>query len=743
MTVPSRRPTTWSAHDTDVAAPQARPAGGCAIFSLGPHWPSGSGPHEAEFPDSVDARPGPVAPAPARSPSPTEPTTETQPASLAGSWLGPFSLLVELGRGPTGAVYRTRPEGRGEEFAIKVIHPWLAGVPGFVPSLAAEMRSLTNLRHPHVVPVLELAEAEGYHYLVRDLAPGASLGELLGRPMRLGQETILSIAAGVADALDAAHEVGVVHGGVKPSNVFVADDDHATVGDFALARLADCAVRSATGGAVVGDPRYLAPEQVEGQPASPASDRYAFGVLLFQMLAGRPPFGTAAPLTALTDHLTKPPPRLSTIRPGLPEALDAVIAKALSKKPSDRYHSCREIVRALEAALANGDAQSAATSSGRTSRRRMGVLAIGLAALGVAALVLFAGDAPDGGSPTSTPSFARATVTALAAAPAPATPSPTSRQATPTARPAPVVTQAPPTATPTPTPTAAPPSPTATPTRAGPGALVLVRRTGSGGSDLYTMPLSGGEPVPLWPAGQVSNWAPAVSADGEWLAFNTGSQQRTEIAVARRDGSERRIVAPAGEIAWSSPWWLPDGRIAFGGSREGRAELYAVPREGGQPVQLTNLTGILADARIPTAPQSGDQLAFSARQGRLFRIFVLPPGGPPRAVSPEQSDCYTPAWSADGSAIAFTGQLADRRVGLFVVGADGGGLRHLAAPTSRGWVCCPAWSADGSHIAFVGDIGLGIDGDHGNLFVVPAAGGESRRLTSDGRTYHWRPTWLP
>lgn len=679
------------------------------------------------------------------------PILGAQSDTLAGSRLGQFNLLAELGHGPTGTVYRAAPTGRGDELAVKVVHPWLAGLPGFLESLAAEVHAQTGLRHPRVVQMLGMGDADGRHYLLRDLAVGVPLAAVLTQQTGLDPDRALAIAEGVAEALDAAHATGLVHGGLKPGNVFVSADDQAAVADFAVTRLADRAVRLATGGAVVGDPSYLAPEQIEGQAATPASDRYAFGVLLYVLLAGRAPFVAGAPLAVLADHLTKAPPRLSTARPGLPEALDSVIAVALAKAPTDRYQSCAEVVRAAKAALRTDDTTSAAPAPGTKVRRRGMVLAIGLAALGIAAVVLFAGEIPPIGPFAAAPSVVRPTELALVAAPTTTVPSPTALQAMPTVGVLVAVSLATPTAVPTAsaaavptsTPTAMPPTPTASPTRTGPGSIVLVRQTNSGGNDLYAMAVTGGASTPLWPAGSASNWGAAVSADGEWLAFNTGTPDRTEIAVARRDGSQRRVVAPAGDVNWSSPWWLPDGRIAFGGSRPGLAELFAVPTEGGQIAQLTRLTGALADVRIPTAPRSGDQLAFSGRQGTLSRIFVLPPGGSPRAVSPEGSACYTPAWSPDGKFVAFSGLLVDGRAGLFIMAPDGAGLRQLVVQVSGGWLCCPAWSVDGSQLAFVGDIGLGAGPDYGNLFVVPAVGGDSRRLTTDGRTYHWRPAWLP
>ena len=237
------------------------------------------------------------------------------------------------------------------------------------------------------------------------------------------------------------------------------------------------------------------------------------------------------------------------------------------------------------------------------------------------------------------------------------------------------------------------------------------------------------------------NWAPAPSPDGEWVVFATGVPSRADIAVMRRDGSGRRVVVHSGELDLGSPWWLPDGRIAFNGSRGSLSEIWAVPSEGGALTKLTDSTGLSEGTRIPTWPRAGGWLVFTGRQGGIFRVFAQPPGSGARPISPEGADAYAPAWAPHGGRIAFSGTIEDGRVGIFTIAPDGGDLRRVAVPERGRWACCPVWSPDGGWIAYVGNLPAG--GDYGDVYVVSSEGANPTRLTFDGHTYDWRLAWLP
>ncbi len=687
---------------------------------------------------------------PAQKSTPPEIATDVEAAAgegLAGlAPVGRFTIMGELGRGRTGVLYRARLDDGGREVAVRLLHPWLVGQPGFVAALREALQPVAGLRHLNVAAVRDLCEAGGSYFVVSDLPEGEPLDRVYRAVGRLPLERVIRILIQVAVGLDYAHASGVVHGAVKPANIVVSADDRATLVDFCLGRVADEVVRTATPGAVLGSPAYLAPEQIEGR-ATAAADRYAFAAVAFTLLAGRPPFVGDDPLVVLLEQAAKPPPLLSSLRPDLPPALDAILARGLAKDPAVRPASCASLVRELAAAIRGEDAVPVrAPSPARRQPTRL--LVAGVAAVLIFLAGLLAGGsfggiggllARTGGNPpavaSSTPPPEVAGAGSSGGTPwaAPVVP------LVPIGEPAPTATA---TTTPTPSPTALAAS--ATPAATVPsGTLVVPRLASDGTNTLFTLALTDKLLKPLAAAAGVWDWAPAPSPDGEWLVFSTGSPSRSEIAVMRRDGSERRVVVRAGGLILTSPWWTPDGRIAFGGAWGGRAEVFSVDPASSDLFQLTQTAGSVEEVRIPTFARAGELLVFSGKQGGLYRVFLQPPGEAPRPVSPPGANAYTPALAPDGRRIAFSGTLADGQAGIFSVGVDGGDLKRLAAPAAGSWACCAAWSPDGRWLAYIGDIGQGATRDHGNVYVVPAGGGQPIRLTDDGRTYYWRPAWLP
>ncbi len=688
------------------------------------------------------AGPAPPQALPARNPA----AADGLPGTVAADR---FTILGELGRGRTGILYRARLEDGGREVAVRLLHPWLVGQPGFVAALREALQPVASLRHLNVASVRDLCEVQGSYFVIADLPEGQPLDRLGEGGAMPPLERVIRVLIQVAVGLDYAHANGVVHGAVKPANVIVSADDRATLVDFCLGRVADEVVRAATPGAVLGTPAYLAPEQIEGK-ATAAADRYAFAAVLFTLLAGRPPFAGDDPVAVLLDQVGKPPPLLSSLRPDLPPALDGILSRALAKDPAARPASCAGLVREVAAALRGEDA---APVQPLPQPRRWPIQFV---QAGLAAAVLFVAGLLVGGALTGADGILRQVAGALPPA-ATSTPPPevasTGDSGTPfPAAVAPAIAIGEPVATATTTATVSPsPTASATPSATAPtpvatvpsGMLIMPRLGRDGTNALYALSLADKSLKPFATAGGVWDWAPAPSPDGEWLVFSTGSPTRAEVAIVRRDGSERRVVAKAGGLVLSSPWWTPEGRIAFGGVWGGRAEVFAVDPASNDLFQLTQTAGSVEEVRIPSFAQAGDLLVFSGKQSGLFRVFAQAPGEAPRAVSPAGANAYTPALSPDGKRVAFSGTLADGQSGIFSVGVDGGDLKHLAAPAGGSWACCAAWSPDGRWLAYVGDIGRGATRDHGNVYAVPAGGGQPIRLTDDGRTYYWRPAWLP
>jgi eukaryotic-like serine/threonine-protein kinase len=221
-----------------------------------------------------------------------------------------------------------------------------------------EARSAARLSHPDAVSVFDTGEHEGQPFIVMELIHGETLGDLLDREGQLEVEVAVAITLGVLDVLAAAHREGMVHRDVKPGNVLLPSDGGVKLADFGIAKAMDEATTGLTAtGTVVGTATYLAPELVEGGRATPASDVYSVGCLLYALLAGRPPFtGDSALAVAYAQRHTPVPP-IESRRPGVPDELRAVFGRALAKDPSVRYPDAA----GMRAALLDGDAAAPAT----------------------------------------------------------------------------------------------------------------------------------------------------------------------------------------------------------------------------------------------------------------------------------------------------------------------------------------------------------------------------------------------
>ena len=265
-----------------------------------------------------------------------------------GASVGDYRIERLLGRGGMGVVYEAVQPALERRVALKVLRPELVQDAEFIERFRREGRLQASIEHPHVLDVYEVGEWEGGLFLAMRLVQGRTLLQLL-RQGELDAERALRLLAQVAEALDAAHEAGLVHRDVKPQNVLVAEDDHAFLSDFGLTRLGTETTVSAR--PMLGTTAYIAPEVVRGAPPTPASDRYAFAAALFHCLTGDVPFPRGSDAAVLYAHATEPPPSAHERRPELPAQLDPIFAAALAKEPGDRPAGARELVAGVASAL--------------------------------------------------------------------------------------------------------------------------------------------------------------------------------------------------------------------------------------------------------------------------------------------------------------------------------------------------------------------------------------------------------
>jgi serine/threonine protein kinase len=258
---------------------------------------------------------------------------------------GRYRLRSLLAAGGMGAVWVADDAALGRQVAVKLLSEALAGDGLAAERLRREARAAAGLEHPGIARVLDLGEDGGRPYLVMELLHGQSLAQRLARAGPLPPAEAARVVAAAAEALQVAHRAGIVHRDVKPGNVFLTGDGEVKLLDFGIASAANQA--ALTGGDLIGTAAYLAPERMLGHDATPASDVYALGVLLYELLAGRPPF-TADSSTALAmAHLHARPAPLRDAAAGAPPALAAACEQALAKDPADRPPSAAAFARLL------------------------------------------------------------------------------------------------------------------------------------------------------------------------------------------------------------------------------------------------------------------------------------------------------------------------------------------------------------------------------------------------------------
>jgi serine/threonine-protein kinase len=310
-----------------------------------------------------------------------------------------YEVLGELGRGGMGVVYRARQTRLNRLVALKMI---LTGVHAGSEQLArfrAEAQVVARLQHPQIVNIYDVGEHQGLPYLALEYVDGGNLAQLLEDSPRQSVRRAAELTATLAAAVEHAHRCGIVHRDLKPANVLLMADGTPKVTDFGLAKQLDAGTARTASGAILGTPSYMAPEQAggKGKHIGPATDVYALGAILYELLTGRPPFRAEAALDTLMQVMSEdvvPPARL---RADCPRDLDAICLKWLQKKPAERYASAAALAEDLQRYLAGKPVQTLQRQDGRSAgqnrrRRWLTVGALTGVTLLLAALAVFIGN---------------------------------------------------------------------------------------------------------------------------------------------------------------------------------------------------------------------------------------------------------------------------------------------------------------------------------------------------------------
>ncbi|OBA80498.1 hypothetical protein A9W99_16890 [Mycobacterium sp. 1164966.3] len=263
---------------------------------------------------------------------------------------GRYRLLSLIGEGGMGKVYRAHDTEIGRDVAIKVLPPELGAEPGYRERFRREAHIAARLNEPHIIPIHDTGEIDGRLYLVMPIIEGVDVHALLQRDGAMIPERAVQVIEQLAAALDAAHEAGLVHRDVKPSNALVTRKDFVYLIDFGIAHDA-AATKLTQTGSIVGTFAYMSPERLESGGGDARSDVYALACVLYECLTGAQPFGGDSMEQQVVAHLTMDPPKPSDVNPGIPRGFDEVIATGMAKKPDQRYQSAGELAAAARRAL--------------------------------------------------------------------------------------------------------------------------------------------------------------------------------------------------------------------------------------------------------------------------------------------------------------------------------------------------------------------------------------------------------
>jgi tRNA A-37 threonylcarbamoyl transferase component Bud32 len=274
---------------------------------------------------------------------------------------GRFRIEGEIGSGGMGTVYRATHLGLQRSVAVKIIKSEYANDPAVADRFMREARTMAKLRHPHAAMIFDAGNLpDGRHFIIMEFIEGATLSETLAREGRFSPERAVSIAIQVCEVLEEAHQLGIIHRDLKPANIML-NERGVFVLDFGVAKVlasspdATTSQASTGSGQIIGTPRYMSPEQCLGQRVGARSDLYSLGVVLYEMLAGRPPFIDPLPSVVLVKQATAPPPPLPRLRQDVPRSLALTVHTLLAKRSEDRPQTAAATRALLERSLAQPD----------------------------------------------------------------------------------------------------------------------------------------------------------------------------------------------------------------------------------------------------------------------------------------------------------------------------------------------------------------------------------------------------
>jgi serine/threonine protein kinase/Tol biopolymer transport system component len=568
-------------------------------------------------------------------PDPPESSLSPPQERLRTALADRYRIERELGAGGMATVYLAHDLRHDRDVAIKVLHPDLGAALGGDRFLS-EIRTTARLQHPHILPLLDSGEADGLLYYVMPYVAGETLRARLERERQLPIEDAIRIAREVADALGAAHGLGIIHRDIKPENILL-QGGHALVADFGIA----LAVQHAAGqrmtqtGLSLGTPQYMSPEQAMGEKTLDArSDIYALGAVTYEMLVGEPPFTGPTAQSIMAKVLTERPTAPSAVRDTVPAGVERAVLKALAKLPADRFATAEKFAEALTRTDTAPVPAAERVVAPTTGARGVRIAATLGAILATAALAWWLGRR------SGTPEASWSEFTQLTDA------------------------------------SGAETGPSLSPD----GESFAYSSNARASWDIYSQRVGGRNPVVVAGDSTVDEVWPAYSPDGKQIAYNL---RGGGIFVVGATGESARRLTTFG----SNPAWSPDGRrIVFGSEEVNSAynvnntgTLWTVETSGGEPARLDPKGR--RDVYQPAWSPSGQQIAFWSVVGGQRDLETMPAAGGPRVkVTNDAAVDWAPAWSPDGKYLYFASDRGGT-MGLWRIPMDEASGRASGAPT--------------------------------------------------------------
>jgi eukaryotic-like serine/threonine-protein kinase len=679
---------------------------------------------------------------------------------VSGSKLGPYEIVVPLGAGGMGEVYRARDPRLSREVAIKVLPSSFASDLDRLRRFEQEARAASALNHPGILTVYDVGTHEGAPYLVTELLEGCTLRDRLASGPFTPRKAV-DLAVQVAGGLAAAHEKGIVHRDLKPENIFVCRDGRAKILDFGLAKLSLPELNDATlttlnlenhtaTGMTMGTAGYMSPEQVRGEKADARSDIFSFGAVLYEMLCGQRAFNGRTAADRASAILKEDPPDLLAAARNIPAALDRIVHHCLEKNPEERFHSARDLAFNLEStsSISGSGAILAAAAEKKGTGRALAwaatllltLLAVALAAAGawwlrgraatVSKAITFLRLTDFDGMEES-PSFSRdGKYVAFVSD------STGSRQIWVR-----LLAGGPPLQI-----------------TNGPGAHHEPRWSQDSSSIIYfTPPPEGNAQGTLWevsalggtPRQLVRSMSGAdVSHDGKHLTFFRLNGKEMELVVTDRDGSNPRVVTHAvTTFSYRQPRWAPDdSMIAYLHNEELWADdIYLVSSAGGAPRALSQESTLMNGlAWLP----DGSRLVYSTARGSTLLYLptlhlweISKSGGESRQLTFGESGDENPDIDSAGRIVVSRKHM---EFDIWKFPVDGNPAdnvnRGVRITRQTGQVQTPTLDPPDREMAYLSD-----SGGHGNLWVLPLGGGQRRQITfeKDPAMVIGVPIWSP